>query len=116
MLVSVVKQHKSALSCMYVCVCVYPLSLLSLPRCFYPTPLSYHRAPGWAPCVTWQLPLASYLIFDSIYMSMLLSQFVPPSSSLAVPTSLFSMSGSPFFSYNLVHQYYFSRFHIFVLI
>ena len=32
-------------------------SLLRLPR---PTPLGHHRAPGWAPCVTEQLP-AGYL-------------------------------------------------------
>ena len=43
---------------------------------------------------------------------MLVSQFVPPSPSTAVSTSLFSTSASPF----LPLVPFFSRFHIYVLI
>ena len=43
-------------------------------------------------------------------MSMLLSQVIPPSYSLTGSTRLFSTSAPPFL------QYYFSRFHIYVLI
>ena len=31
-------------------MCVYVVSLLSLPSALHPTPLGHHRAPGWAPC------------------------------------------------------------------
>ena len=58
---------------------IYPLSSL------HPTPLRYHRAPGWPPCVIEQLPTIRFT-HDSICMPMLLSQFVPPSPSPAVST------------------------------
>ena len=59
--------------------------------------------------------LVIYFTHDSLYMSMLLSQFVPPSPShTTVTTSL--VSTSPFPSYRWVPQYHFSRFHMYVLI
>ena len=110
MLVSVIKQHKSALArvcvsvCVCVCVCVclcVSVSPLPLepPSLLLSHPSKSEHQAG-LPVSYGSFPLASYLMFDSICMSMLLSQFVPPSSSLAVPTSLFSMSGSPFLSSN----------------
>ena len=47
--------------------------------------------PGWAACVMQQLLLAIYFTYGNIYISGLLSQFVPPSPAFAVSTSLFSM-------------------------
>ena len=47
---------------------------------------------------------------------MLLSQFIPPTPSPAVSVSLFSMSVSLLLSCTWVHQYHFSRFHMYVLI
>ena len=41
-----------------------------------------------APCVIAQISLVTYFTHDSIYMSVLLSQFVPPSPSPTVFTSL----------------------------
>ena len=48
-------------------------------------------------------------------MSKLLSQFVLPSPSPAVSTRPSSTSASPFLLCYVVHQYYFSRFHIYAL-
>ena len=43
------------------CVCIYIYLLpLEPPAPVYSTPLDGHKAPGWSPCVTEQLP-ASYL-------------------------------------------------------
>ena len=82
----------------------------------HPTPVGRHRSPGWAPSVTQPLP-PSYLFYTwKCLHVMLLSQFVPPSPFPAVSTSLFSSSVSPFFSCKMINQYYFSRFHIYVLI
>ena len=60
--------------------------------------------------------LLIYLTLGSVYMSVSLSQSILPSPSPAVPKGLFSMSLSPFLLCKQVHQYYFSRFHIYVLI
>ena len=68
------------------------LSLLSLPPTPQPhyTPLGCHRAPRWLPVPTSKFPLAICFTYDNIYVSVLFSQFVPPSSP-AVSISLFSM-------------------------
>ena len=60
------------------------------------TPLGYHRAEGWAPWVIQQLPLAMCVTYGNVYISMLLSQFVPSFLSTTVSASLFSMWVSPF--------------------
>ena len=52
---------------------------------------------------------------SSVHMSMVLSQLVLPSPSSAVSTNPFSMSAPPFVLCKLVHQYSFSRFHIYAL-
>ena len=74
----------------------YVPSSSNLRPCPIPTPLDCHRALGWAPCVIQQLPLVFCFTYGNTYVSMLLSQFVPPSSSPAMSKSLFSMSTSLF--------------------
>ena len=91
------------------------LSLLNLPLTQHPTPLGCHRALGWALCVIRQLP-TSYVLYYSVYMSMLLSPLAPSTPSPAVSTSLLSMSASLFLPCKQVHQYHFSRLHLYVLI
>ena len=71
-------------------------SLVNLPPSSqHPTALDCHRALGSDPCVTQQIPLALCFTYSSVDVSMLLSQFVPPSPSHTASTSLFSMSSSP---------------------
>ena len=65
--------------------------------------------------------LVIYLIHISIYMSILISQFIPPPPphphfSPLVSICLFSTSVSLFQPCKPVHLYHFSRFHIYVLI
>ena len=43
-----------------------------------------------------KFPLALYFTYVSVYVSMLLFQFIPPSPPHTVPTSPFSTSGSLF--------------------
>ena len=65
-----------------MCIHISPPSwtCLLLPRI---TPLGHHRALGWAPYVT----LAFFLSAGNVRVSMLLSQFVPPTPSPAVSTT-----------------------------
>jgi len=51
-----------------------------------------------------------------VYVSMLLSRFISHSLYPVVSISLFSMSASLLLPYKYVHQYHFSRFHIYALI
>ena len=77
MLVSAVCQHKSAIS-----IHIFFPSWTSSHLPTHPPPLGCHRAPGWTSCVIQQLPrLAIYFTHGSVYMSLLLSQFIPPSPS-----------------------------------
>ena len=78
--------HESA-----TCVHVSPPSWTSLPP--RPTLPGCHRALGWAPGVTGQAPTRCFA-YGNVYVSTLLSQFVPPSPSRTVSTSLLSMSAS----------------------
>ena len=88
-------------------------SLLDFP----PTPpppshfthLCKHRAPSWAPCARQQLPTSYYFTQGRIYMSIIVSQFIPPSSSPPVSTSPFFTSSSLFLPCKQVHQYIFQR-------
>ena len=73
MLLSAV-QHESAIR-----IHISPPSWPS-PNSSHPTALGHHGAPSWAPCTVRQLA-ASCLTHGSVYMSMLLSQSVPPSPS-----------------------------------
>ena len=58
----------------------------------------------------------SSILHMAMHVSMLLSQFLPPSPSLTVFSSLFSSSVFLFLPLTEVHQWYFSRFHTYVLI
>ena len=60
-------------------MCIYPLSPES-PS--HPTPLGHHRAASWAPCAVQKLPTSYTFTHSSVYMSVLLSQFIPPSPSV----------------------------------
>ena len=55
-----------------------------------PTPLGSHRAPDWATCVIQPIPTGGFT-YGNVYVSMLLSHFIPPSPSLTVSTVLFSV-------------------------
>ena len=68
----------------------------------------------WAPCG--KLPLATYFTYGNVDVSMLFSQIIPPSSSPTVSTSLFFMAPSPLLPCKYDHQYYLSRFRIYILI
>ena len=92
-------------------MCLYLPSILSLPPLQV---ITEHQAQ--LPVLCSNFPLASSLTHNSIYMSTLLSQFIPPSPCLTVSMSLFSISASPSFPCKQVHQYHFSRFHIYALI
>ena len=47
------------------------------PSSLHPTPLGHHRAPGWAPCASHQLP-TSYLFYTwQCDLSVLISRFIP---------------------------------------
>ena len=86
------------------------------PTAPYPSPLGCHRAPGWTPWAIKQLSIVIYSTHGNACISVLLFQFVPPSPSLSVHTSLFSTSAFLFLPLKEVHQGYFSRFHTYVLI
>ena len=64
-----------------------------------------------------KFPLAIYVTYGNVYVSMLLSPFIPPSPSHSHSTStnLFSMSASLLLPYKQVHLYHFSRFHVHTL-
>ena len=57
-----------------------------------------------------------YFTHESVSVSMLLSQFIPPSPSPTVSISLFSMSVSPLPPCELVHWHHLSRFHMHALV
>ena len=63
---------------------ISPLSRASASLPFHT--LSHHRALGWAPCVTQVLSAYCLFTHGSVYMSMVLSQFVLPFPSPAVST------------------------------
>ena len=65
-------------------VCLEPFSCLPSP-----THLGHHRAPVWAPWVHSSFPPAPCFTHGSVYMSVLLRQFIPPAPFLAMSTSSF---------------------------
>ena len=75
---------------------IYVLSLPLLTPT-HPTAGSSQWAPGWVLCAAYShFQQTIYSTHDSSYVSILLSQFVPPSSSPAVSTRLFSIFTSLF--------------------
>ena len=84
--------------------------------CTAASAMGIHMSPPFEPSglsqtIRFQLP-ASYskfplvicLMHGDVYISVSLSQFIPPSSSPTVSTSLFSMSGSPLLPCRQTHQ------------
>ena len=82
MLVSAVQWSPSAL-----CVRISPPPRVSLPASHL-TLLGHHIAPGWVPYATQQLPTSYCFTHGSVYMSVLLSQFVTPFSPSHVHKSV----------------------------
>ena len=60
-------------------------------------------------------PLASYLVHGGVYMSVLISQFIPPPFPPSMSARLFSTSASLFLPCKQVHLCHFPRFHIYAL-
>ena len=87
MFVSAIHQQESAISIPMA----PPESPLDLPSL---SAVTEHQA--LFPVFYGNFPLAICFTHGSVYISMLLSQFVPPSFSPTVPISLFSMSESLF--------------------
>ena len=81
----------------------------------HPTPLG-HRVPGRAPCATQQVPISYPFTCASVYLSMVLSQFIQLSPSLALSKCPLSTSASLFLPWNWVPLYHFSKSHIYALI
>ena len=94
-LVSAIYQNESAIG-----ICMSPSSCVSLPPPTahlpsQPTLLDCHRAPDLSSLHhTANFHWLSNFTYGHVYVSMLLSQFIPPSLYPAVYTSLFSMSSS----------------------
>ena len=115
MLVSAIHRHES------VIVHVRPLplgeggasSLTSHP--IHPSRLS--QSSGSELPVLWStFPLVICFTRGNGYVSMVLSQFIPPSPSRTVYTSLLPMSAALLLPYMCVHQNHLARFHTYVLI
>ena len=91
--------------------------LLDLPPT-PPIPLIYviteHQAQ--LPVLYSMFPQAIYFTHGTVYMSILISQLVPPSPSPHVSTCPFSTPMSLFLPCKKVHLYHFSRFHIYALV
>ena len=79
-------------------------------------PLGCHRVRAELPVLHSSFPTATCFTDDDVYVSVLLSGFVPVSPSPVLFTSLFSAAVPLFSSHKQVHQYHFSRFHMYVLI
>ena len=94
------------------CMCTYIPSLLGLP----PTPVGHHRAPGWAPCATQQLP-TSFLLYTwyCVYVSATLPIHPILSSFLPVSTCLFCMLTCLFLPWKQIYLYHLSKSHIHAL-
>ena len=93
--------------------------ILELPCHFpsHPTPLNYHRVLSLNSLHhTVNFYWLSNFTNCNVYVSMLLSQFVPPTSSPAVTRSLISIFESPLLPSKQVSKYRLSRFHVYVLI
>ena len=103
----------SAVQCCGSAICVCISSLLDLP----PTPLGHHRTPAELLVVYSRFPLAVCFTHSGVYMSIPISQFIPPSpfplpALLCMSTHVFSTSASQFLPWKQVHLYHFSRLHI----
>ena len=111
-LVSAIYQHESATG-----ILILPPSLTSLPLSTPSHPPGRHRTLDLSSlCHSENFHWLSNFVYSNIYVSMLLSQFVPPSLSHPMSTNPFSVSVSPLLLFRWVYQYRLSRFHIYSLI
>ena len=108
-LVSAIQQYESAIS---ICIS-FPSWTSSLPP-HHPNP-PFTLSQIELSVLNSNFPLAIYFIYVSVYISMLLFQFLLSSPSLAVSTSLLSVSVSLFLPCKQVQQYHFSRLHMYAL-
>ena len=84
---------------------------------FLPSPTPFHPARLSQSTSLSSLLLAICFTHGNVYISVLASQFTPPSPSPSESiSSLFSKSVSLFLPSKQVHRYHFSRFHIYALI
>ena len=98
-----------------VFICPLPFEPPSHPPP-HPVPLGCHRALGWAPCVTQQIP-TGYLAY--IWWGICFHATFSIHHTLSIPTvssSLFSMSASSLLPHKYVHQHDLSRFYTYALI
>ena len=96
-------------------ICPSLLNLLLISHLISPLQVvTEHRLSSL--CHRVKFPLPIHFSYSNVYISTLLSQFVQPSPSPAVSTSLFSMSAFLLLLYKQFHQYNFSRFHIHAII
>ena len=87
---SAIHQCKSVMIILYIC------SLLSLPPLRIPALSIITEHQAGLSVLHSSFPLAVRFRHNGVYLSMLPSQFVPPSPSPTVPTRPFSVSASPF--------------------
>ena len=102
-LVSAMHQHESAIG-LYVSPPCEPPPHLPL----YPTPLVVTEYQVELPVLNSNFPSPFSFTYGNMYISMLLSQFIPPSPAPAVCISLFSASESQFLPCKQVHQHHFA--------
>ena len=101
---------------LYVYIYPYIPSFLSLPPTLPIPPLQgVTKQLVDLPVLCSSFPLAIHFTLGSVYMSGLLSHFVPASPSPTVSSSPFSTSASLFLPCHQVHQYRFLKFHIYAL-
>ena len=89
---------------------VYICPLLSEPLSHSPphsSPLCCHRAQVWAPCVIQHLLTSIYFTYGNIYVSMLLSQFIPPPYLPTLGPQVCPLLTSLLLPCKQVHQYHF---------
>ena len=96
-------------------ICPLPPESPPLPTPSHPSRVSQSTKMS-SLCPYGTFSLAIYFTNDSVFMSMQLSQCVPPFPFPLCVQSPFSMSASLLLPCKLGHQYYFSRFHIYALI
>ena len=100
-------QYNKSAICIHIFLCSHPLH--------HPSRSPHSTELISAP--TYQVPTGHHFIPRSVYTSVSISQFIPP-TPLPCPTSTcpFPTSTSLFLPCRYVHLYHFSRFHLYVLI
>ena len=109
-MVSVIHQYQSAIG---IHMSPPPFFLILF---FYQLEPASPSHPSKFPVSYSKFTLAIYFTFGNVYVSMLLSQSIPPCLFSTVPKSLSSMSALLLWPCRQVHQYHLSGFPICVLI